>query len=101
SGFFVDGNARAIVELRGANGIPLILVSQQADSLKVFQNTQRMNRHTVALKSLDQKAEIFLKDDRTLIKEFSYGGSYLGQSSRFFFLNDDVDSIAIFDYAGN
>lgn len=100
SGFFVDGNAKAMVELRGSNGNPLILVSQHTDSLKIFQTTAKTKKYALSLQSLDQRVEIFTNDGLKKTKEFSYGSSYLGQSSRVFYLNEDVDSIVVYDYAG-
>ena len=100
SGFFVDGNAKAMVEILGSNGNPLILVSQRTDSLKIFQTTGSSKKYTLGLNPLDQRVEIFSKKGLKKIKEFSYGSSYLGQSSRVLYLGEDVDSVAIYDYRG-
>ena len=36
SGFFVDGDAKAMAEVQGADGIPTIAVTQNQDSLRMF-----------------------------------------------------------------
>ena len=89
-----------LLELQSSNGNPLILISQHTDSLKIFQTTAKTKKYALSLQSLDQRVEIFTNDGLKKTKEFSYGSSYLGQSSRVFYLNEDVDSIVVYDYAG-
>lgn len=100
SGFFVQGNARAMAELSGKNGEPLILISQHADSLKVFQPSGTSTAVAFKPEATDQRAEVFLKGGQKVQHEFYHGSSYLGQSSRTLQLSRAVDSVMIYDYAG-
>ncbi|WP_188463429.1 FG-GAP-like repeat-containing protein [Marivirga lumbricoides] len=100
SGFFVNGNAKALAEITLENGEPLFLISQHDDSLKVYKSTGNISENIYHPEPTDQKATIFTKDGQKLQHEFYYGSSYLGQKSRLLHLNKEVDSIIVFDYAG-
>ena len=101
SGFKVDGDARSLVRLLGANGHSLYLASQYSDSLKVFQMQEQPQTMSFRLSPLDAWAEITWKDGRVSRKEFYYGDSYLSQSSRSFVFKDDFESMEIIDFMGN
>lgn len=102
SGFFVDGDAKGLVNVRGANGEDLLLVTQNQDSLKVFSPTKKNIFTEVALNPLDASAEIINKNGSRYNKEFYYGHSYLSQSPRRLdVFEDQVKEIIITDFAGN
>ena len=100
SGFFVDGDAKAAAELLVDETRSLVLVTQNDDSLEVFE-TARPGGRTVRLESLDAHAVITMADGTTRRQEFHYGSTYLSQSSRFLAVPAGAVSAVICDYAGN
>lgn len=100
SGFFVRGNAKAMAELSGKDGESLLLVSQHADSLKVFRPSDNRETLIYTPEPTDQRAEVFLKGGRKLRHEFYHGSAYLAQSSRRLHVNEATDSVVVYDYAG-
>jgi len=99
SGFYVDGDAKAVAELVFDDPHSLILVTQNDDSLSVFARRTRGSR-AVPLRPLDAYALLTFKDGTTRREEFHYGGGYLSQSSRYLDLPGDVAQAVIYDYAG-
>jgi hypothetical protein len=93
SGFFVPGDAKAIVKLRGVNNNLLLAASQNNGPLKVFQSKQSSQQ--VALLPGDEFAIIYLKNGQKRKEEFYYGASFLSQSSRFVLVNDAVGKIEL------
>ncbi|WP_224996008.1 VCBS repeat-containing protein [Cesiribacter sp. SM1] len=100
SGFYVDGNARAMAELVNQQGQSLILVSQYADKLKVFAPAQQAAVFTYQAGPMDQRADLYLKNGTKVVHEFYHGASYLSQSSRVLPISTEVDSIVVFTYSG-
>lgn len=100
SGFFVEGDTKAMAKLTGGNGETLILVSQQTDSLKVFMPTVPSQKFVVKLQPLDQRVEIVLKNGEKRVREFYYGSAYLSQSSRTLTVGEEVASVVLYDYSG-
>lgn len=100
SGFYVDGNARAMVELVNPEGEPYILVSQFSDSLKVFKPSLERESQVFRPESNDQRAELILKNGKRVKLELYHGASYLSQSSRMILIGEEVDTLVVYDYAG-
>ena len=100
SGFYVNGDARAIAELVNQQGQSIILVSQYKDSLKAFVPAQKENLIVFKAEPTDQKANVFLKNGKKVSYEFYHGASYLSQSSRVLTFDQEVDSVIVFNYAG-
>ncbi len=100
SGFFVDGDAKALVKLYRNDGTKLIVASQNQDQLKSFsiENTQRI----IHPKPMEWKAIIEYLDGTKEVKELYYGSAYLSASSRSFDIDDqNVKQITLIDFQGN
>jgi hypothetical protein len=83
SGFFVNGDAKGLAKLMLGDSGSLLLVSQNADSLKTFAPTMKREHPAIRLKPLDSHAVITLASGQTRKQELSYGSTYLSQSSRY------------------
>ncbi len=100
SGFFVDGDAKGIAEVQGADGTPLVVVTQNQDSLRVFATSSVSDDKTLRLKPTDAWAEITLANGKTRREEFYYGSTYLSQSGRTLTIDEDISSVTIYSFAG-
>lgn len=101
SGFYVDGDAKALVDLKGNDGSYLTLVSKNDDSLEVFSALLRKTVKSVDLESFDVKAEITYKNGKTEVREFYYGCGYYSQSTRSLPVSEKMKRIRIFDSNGH
>ncbi len=99
SGFFADGDAKGMAQLSMKDGNSIILVAQNSDSLRVFQENIRPFR-TIRLKNDEVSAELTYKDGSKEYREFSYGSGYLSQSSRVCVVNEGVVSLTLTTYRG-
>ncbi|HEX8905483.1 MAG TPA: hypothetical protein VF771_11600, partial [Longimicrobiaceae bacterium] len=100
TGFFVDGDAKALAEVAtGASG-SLLLVTQNGDSLKAFASTARATRPALRLQPLDTHALLTFRDGRTRREEFYYGSTYLSQSSRYLRVPPGVARAVVYDSRG-
>ncbi len=101
SGFFVDGDAKAMARLQLANGKPMHLVTQNQGPLKAFvQNSIREPTKTLPLRPDDAYAEIVFANKQKRKEEFTYGCSYLSQSARIFAIPDNATQITIVNSKG-
>ena len=102
SGFFVDGDAKGIAEIRGADGSLLVAVTQNQDSLRLFapRTASSTRSQTILLEPTDAWAEIATAGGKKQRQEFYYGSTYLSQSSRTLVLSEDVTSVVIYNFAG-
>ncbi|TKK69341.1 RNA-binding protein [Ilyomonas limi] len=99
SGFFVPGDAKALVALTGADNSYLLAASQNKDDLKLFKsklNTQ----HMVPVQSADRVAYITLSDGKKRKEELYFGTSFLSQSARFITKNNSIKQIEIVNAKG-
>ncbi len=99
SGFFVPGDAKALVKLKGVNDSPLVATAQNRGPLKLFQTTQTSK--IFQADDMDQSAVIHYEDGSSRKVEFYYGSSFLSSSGRFILINDNVQSIDITDFRRN
>jgi hypothetical protein len=99
SGWFVPGNAKALVKLKGANGKCLIAASQNKGPLKVFQSNREVRM--IDVKPGEVSALIYYKDGHTQKREINYGYSFLSQSGRFLNVDDKVQSVEIININGS
>ena len=102
SGFFVDGDAKGIAEIQGANGTPLVTVTQNQDSLRLFApfSDASPSSQTVRLEPTDAWAEVTLTSGKKQRQEFYYGSTYLSQSSRTLVIGENVASVVIYTFGG-
>jgi hypothetical protein len=100
SGLFVDGDARAIAELRLDDARSLVLVTQNSDSLRVFEAATSGTCRLLPLRPGDAYALLSLPGGRTRRQELPHGSSYLAQSSRFLELPPEARGAVIFDSRG-
>jgi hypothetical protein len=99
SGWFVPGNAKALVKFRSADGRCLLATSENKNTLKAF--LYKPTVKTIAVNPLDVSAVIVLKNGQKQKKEFYYGASFLSQSGRFINIDENIASIRITDSKGN
>ena len=102
SGFFVDSDAKGIAEIQGANGTPLVTVTQNQDSLRLFApfSDASPSSQTVRLEPTDAWAEITSTNGKTRRQEFYHGSTYLSQSSRTLVIGENVASVVIYTFGG-
>jgi enediyne biosynthesis protein E4 len=81
SGFFVDGDAKSIAQVRVGQGM-LTLVGQNNDTLKAFQRTDPDRGRYVRMHNNEVAAILTLNDGKTCRIEKGYGTGYLSHSSR-------------------
>ena len=99
SGWYVPGNAKALVKLRSSNGNCLIAASQNRGKMMIFELKKRLQY--IPLQSLDVSAVILYKSGNKQKREFYYGASFLSQSARFINVDSTVSSVTIKDSKGN
>ncbi len=99
SGFFVDGDAKGMAEIKTSGGHSLILVAQNSGELKVF-STRRSNETSIWLNKDDVSAIFTYESGETEIREFNYGSGYLSHSSRVCNVPGQVVSVIITAYTG-
>ncbi len=98
SGWFIPGNAKALVKLRDSNGKCLLAASQNKSTLKVFEC--KKNTGYVQLNPNETSAVITYKNGTKQKREASYGSSFLSQSGRFLNIDSNVKTVEIKDYKG-
>ena len=81
SGFVVPGDAKGLAEVAIGEGPPLVVATQNDDSLRTFRPTRGPAR-SVPVRPRDRSAELVFDDGSTRKVELYYGSTYLSQSSR-------------------
>jgi hypothetical protein len=99
SGWFISGNAKALVKLKSSNGKCLIAASQNKDKLKIYELKRRSTY--VPLQTNDASALIYYKSGTMQKRELNYGASFLSQSARFLNVDSTVSKIVLNDSKGN
>lgn len=94
SGFLVEGDAKALAEVATGTGVPLVLATQNDDSLKAFVSTQRRGR-PVRVRPTDRYAMLTFRDGSRRKEELYYGSTYLSQSSRVLWVPSSVEKVVI------
>jgi enediyne biosynthesis protein E4 len=100
SGFYVDGDAKAVAELVLDERRSLVLVTQNDDSLRLFSGVRDTRARNVRLAPLDAYAVLTLADGTTRRREFYYGSTYLSQSSRYLKVPENTVKAVIYDFRG-
>jgi ribosomal protein L30E len=99
SGWFVPGNAKALVKLKSGNDKCLVIASQNKDKLKVYELKKKDTY--VPVQTSDASAMVYYKNGTRQKRELNYGASFLSQSGRFLNVDSTVQQIVISDYKGN
>ncbi len=99
SGFFVDGDAKALAELSLKDGSSLILAAQNSDTLKVFKPVSK-SPGSIRLRKDEVYAEVTFSNGKKSYHEFHYGSGYLSQSSRVLKIPENAVSVEITTYKG-
>jgi hypothetical protein len=100
SGFFVDGNAKAIADLVLDETRSLVLVTQNDDSLRVFAPSRTEHARNVKVAPLDAYALLTRANGATERRELYYGSTYLSQSSRYLRVPAGVVKAVVYDSRG-
>jgi hypothetical protein len=95
SGFYIPGNGKALVKLRGSAGNYLVAASQNKSDLKLYELKKKTG--SIPIDPDEVSAVIRFKNGKTQKEEFYYGTSFLSQSARFLQLNPDMVSVTITD----
>lgn len=98
SGFLVDGDAKAFVQLAGADGSEILIASQNRGPLKAY--TPGAEKKVFTVQANDCKAILHYADGRKEYRDLPYGSGFLSQSSRKIFLGPEVNKIEIVDFKG-
>lgn len=99
SGFFVDGDAKGIVQLHAGRRW-VTLVTQNNDSLKIFSRESGTTLKALRLKAGEVTAILTLKDGRSRRMEPGYGSTYLSQNPRNIPITGDIAKVTLFDLSG-
>lgn len=100
SGFFVDGDAKSIVQLTSGDNI-LTIVGQNNDSLRVFARAPSRNVKQLKVNKNEVSAMLTLRDGKQQRMETGYGTSYLSQSSQNVPVTKEIKQVILFDAVGN
>ena len=102
TGFFVNGDGKALAGIITAGGDQLLLATQNQDSLKVFahRNKGLGKKRFIPLHPDDFYADIVFKDKSRRRIEWYYGSGFLSQSSRTLQITDNVSAVTITDFTG-
>jgi len=99
SGIFIPGNGKALVKMKGADGSYNIVASQNKGPLKVF--TLKQNTRAVDIAVDEVSGMINYKNGQKAKIEFYQGSSFMSQSSRSFFFNNNIQSLEIINQKGD
>jgi len=95
SGFYLNGNGKSLAEII-VNNRPSMLAGQNRDLLKLYAN-KKFSSYLIQLNEEDVYAMIHLKNGKIRKEEFTGGGSFLSQSSKFIITNERMKFIEIFN----
>lgn len=101
SGFYVDGDAKALARLHLGGSSTVLLATQNSDSLRTFRSTLPGPRRFLRLRQNDAYALITLADGCVRREEFHHGAGYLSQSSRILEIPPGAREVRIYDFLGN
>jgi ASPIC and UnbV/FG-GAP-like repeat len=98
SGWYVPGNAKALVKLRGSNGQLLLAASQNRGALKL----SRLNQQCIFIPALPYETSVFIEyaDGKKQKQELNYGASFLSQSARFVILTSPAKRVELVNTKG-
>jgi hypothetical protein len=98
SGFYVPGDAKALVKLRSAAGNYLLAASRNRGPLSLFRS--RSQEKPIPLGPDDRFVRYTLSNGKSRKEELYFGSSFLSQSARFISAGAGVKKIEIVDRKG-
>jgi len=99
SGWYVPGNAKALVKLRSQSGKCLVVASQNRNAMKIFE--LKRNVKCIKLDPSDASAMITYQNGIKQKREMNNGATFLSQSGRFLNISENILEVEITDYLGN
>jgi hypothetical protein len=99
SGWFVPGNAKALVKLRNHAGQTLIVTAQNRGPLKMY--VAKKTSASIALQPDDVTAIVTFAGAKKQKQEVNYGSSFLSQSGRFLNVSPLAQSVTVINNRGS
>ncbi len=98
SGFYVPGDAKALVALPNGKGNLLLAASQNNGIVKLFANNKE--ERLILVKADDKLAYITLTNGKKRKQELYWGTSFLSQSARFIEINKNIKNVEVVNGKG-
>ncbi|QNF34809.1 VCBS repeat-containing protein [Adhaeribacter swui] len=98
SGFVAEHDAKSLVQVSRADGLPVLVVGNNNGGLEVFQLQKQGNYYPA--QSRDAWAEVKLQNGKSYRHEFYYGSSFLSQSERVLKITPNMAQVTIVDSQG-
>ena len=98
SGFYVPGDAKALIALRDAKENLILAASQNGGPVKIFKERKRVTLRQV--NQDDAYALLTLKNGKLRKQEFYFGSSFLSGSARFISKDENVARVIIVNTKG-
>lgn len=98
SGFYVPGDAKALVQIKQANQQLAMLSSQNKGALKAF-SSRMIDSKNIDLQPFDAYAIVSLSNGQSYKEECGYGQTFLSQSARVLSVPANA-KVELFDYQG-
>ncbi|QHT68170.1 VCBS repeat-containing protein [Rhodocytophaga rosea] len=100
SGFMIEKDAKALVQLYTSKNQPLLIASNNNDSLRVFSMSEVSLKQIIPVKSNEIYADLLLQNGKKQRQELYYGAGYLAQSSRQLWVSKHVKQVKIVNISG-
>ena len=100
SGLYLEHDQKALGTINAGKENLIVLTNNNAKT-QLLQSSYQENGKYIALAPMEVSLEIILSNGKTERKEIGYGGGYLMQSSRGFFIpKETVKEIHLYDFSG-
>ena len=100
SGFVADKDSKAIARIEMAANTSMLLVTQTADSLKLFKDNRVHKTAKIIPTQKEISALAFFKNGTKQKIEVGFGNSYLSQSSRTIVITPNIKHLELYNSAG-
>lgn len=100
SGFYLPGDSKSLIQIRGNKNNSLLVASENKGPLKLFRQNPG-NTTIIPVGQTDKAARITLKNGLSRSLEFYHGSSFLAQSSRFICYDENIKKIEIINAKGS
>ena len=99
SGFYLPGDSKSLLAIRGSNNKFILVASENKGPLKLFRCNQE-NSILLAVEKTDKVALLTLKTGAIRRVELVHGSSFLSQSSRFICYDSTIKKVEIINVKG-